>query len=120
MDRLKVEARALEDNSSSWAEIVADTAPRPAASFAHLLSWTLDLAESSDELSERDCAEFQGAAAAHLARITGDEAGQLAGTLTYLFAIVHRRAPAGRKAPGANVRREGRYRVATRYLRIAS
>ncbi len=104
MDRLKLEARALEDNSPSWPHIVAETAPGPGASFSDLLSWTLDLAESSDLLSERGCAEFQGAAANHLARITGEGAEKLTGVLSRLFTVAHRRAPAGRKAPGANVR----------------
>lgn len=120
MDRLELKARALEDNSPSWADIVADTAHRPGASFADLLSWTLDLAESSDQLSERDCAQFREAVAEHLTRLTGDEAEKLMGVLNRLFTIAHRRAPASRKALGANVRREGRYRVATRFLRIAS
>jgi hypothetical protein len=105
---------------AGWADIAADVAPRPGASFAELFSWTLDLCESSDLLSERDLAEIREAAAAHLARITGDETGKLVGTLAYLFAIAHRRAPASRKALGANVRREGRYRVATGFLRIVS
>ncbi len=99
-----------------WAEV----APRPGASFADLLAWTLDLAESSDLFSERERAEIRGAAADHLARITGDEAEKLMGVLSHLFAIAHRRAPASRKGSGANVRREGRYRVATRFLRLAS
>ncbi len=120
MDRLEVKARALEDNSPSWADIVAETALRPGASFADLLSWTLNLAESSDQLSERERAQLREALAEHLARLTGDEAEKLARVLSHLFTIAHRRAPVSRKVPGANVRREGRHRVATRFLRIAS
>ena len=108
-------APAAVQPEDTWAAVVADAAPRPAASFADLLSWTIDLAESSDQLSERDCAQLREAVAEHLARLTGDEAEKLAGVLNHLFAIAHRRAPAGRKAPGANVRREGRYRVATAF-----
>ena len=103
-----------------WADVVAEVAPRPGASFAELLSWLLDLCESSDLLIERDLAEIGEAAAVHLARITGGRAEELAGTLGHLFAIAHRRAPARRKTLGRHVRREGRYRVSTRFLRIAS
>ena len=115
---------ASPSNSSvpdaGWADIVADVAPRPGASFAGLLSWTLDFAESTDLFSEWERFQIQEAVAEHLARLTGEGAEKLAGVLGHLFAIAHRRVPAGRKAPGANVRREGRYRVAIRYMRIAS
>ncbi len=120
MDRRNVDQSTHRGNPRSWADVVAETTPRPGASFSELVSWTLDLAESSDQLSERARAEIQGAAADHLTRFTGDTAEKLTGVLSHLFAIAHRRAPASRKAPGANVRREGRYRVATRFLRIAS
>ncbi len=114
MDRLKLEAGAPRDNSPSWADVVADTA-RPGTSFAELLSWVLDLAESSDQFSEWEYAELLGAIVEHVAPLTGDEVGCLAAVLNRLFTIAQRRAPAGRKAPGANVRREGRYRVATAF-----
>ena len=120
MHQFNVDQGTYGGNPPPWADIVADVAPRPDASFADLLSWTLDLAESSDLLSERERAEIREAAADHLARITGDKAERLADVLAYLFAIAHRRAPARRKALGRHVRREGRYRVATRFLRIAS
>ena len=103
-----------------WAAVVVETAPGPGASFSELLSWTLDLAESSDLLSEWEHTRFRKAVAEHLARLTGDEAEKLTDVLGYLFAIAHRRAPADRKALGRHVRREGRYRVSTRFLRIAS
>lgn len=117
MDRVNLDQDAVRINS--WPAIVADTA-RPGASFAGLLSWLLDLCESTDLFSKREHAQLLQAVAEHLAPLTGDEPERLMGVLAYLFAIVHRRAPASRKAPGANVRREGGYRVATRYLRIAS
>ncbi len=117
MDRSNLDENAAGINF--WAAVL-DTAPNAGASFFDLLSWWLDLAESSDQLSERDCAEIRGAVAEHLMRLTGDEAEKLIGVLNRLFTIAQRRAPAGRKTPGANVRREGRYRVAARFLRIAS
>lgn len=94
MDRPKIEARAPEDKAPSWADLVADTSPQPGASFADLLSWTLGLAESSDQLSDRDRAHLREAAAGHLAPLTGEGAEKLASTLAHLFAVAHRRAPA--------------------------
>ncbi len=116
MGRPKIEARAPEDKASSWADLVADTSPQPGASFAELLSWTLGLAESSDQLSERDRAHLREAVAEHLAPLTGEGSERLTGVLAHLFAISHRRAPA-RQAP-EGVRREGGYRVATGHLKI--
>ncbi len=107
--------------ANDWASVVADVGPCPPARFSDLLVWLLDLSESAEPLPERDRVEIRTAAADHLARITDDdEAEKLTGAIAYLFAIARCRAPASRKAPGANVRREGRYRVAIRYMRIAS
>ena len=122
MDRSKSEAKAREDNSPSWANIVAETTPRPGASFSDLLSWTLDVAESSDLLSTRERAAVCEAAVEHLARLTGDDARRLDDVVGYLFTISHRRPPTEltrSELPLPAVRREGRYRVATRFLRIA-
>ncbi len=118
MDPQNVKEPQGEDKALSWADIVADTTPRPGASFSELLSWTLDRAESSDQLSERDWTQLREAVGEHLMRLTGDEPERLMGVLNHLFVIAHRRAPAFRKGPEANVRREGRYRVATRFLRL--
>ncbi len=120
MDPQNVKEPQGKDKTLSWADVVAETTPRPGASFSELLSWTLDRAESSDQLPERDCTRFREAVGEHLMRLTGDEAEKLMGVLSHLFAIAHRRAPASRKGSGANVRREGRYRVATRFLRLVT
>ena len=120
MDPQNVKEPQGEDKALSWADIVADTMPRPGASFSELLSWTLGLAESSDQLPERDCTRFREAVGEHLMRLTGDEAEKLMGVLAHLFAIAHRRAPASQKASVHVVRRDGRYRVAKRFLRLVT